>query len=122
VDRNSFGEMVYYNDKFNQISAEQAKKISSSCNAQVSYRLLNTSEEKAENIHARLIGSVPGHWSPLDNVATPMSKLEWFKRKSAAWFLKDDICLYKGNFKGFTSYRKTFKMENMNMEYVPANE
>lgn len=101
TDRNAFGEFIYYSDSFKKISAETAKKISSSCNAQVSYRLLNTSEEKAEDIHSRLIGSVPGHWC-YDKETEILTDRGWVlfdnlndKDKVAAVNIKDRTCEFE---------------------------
>lgn len=52
-------------------TVETAKRISASCCAQVSYRVLNTSKVKALNIWDRLVKSDPIHASPFEHVATP---------------------------------------------------
>lgn len=64
----SISGAIPYRDK---LTANQAKKISVSCCAQVSYRTLNTSIEKATAICDRLAGSVPVHASPFEHIATP---------------------------------------------------
>ena len=51
---------------------QQALAISSSCCAQVSYRKLDDSLEKALDIYARLVESEPVHASPFEHQATPM--------------------------------------------------
>jgi thymidylate synthase ThyX len=61
--------LVYEND----YTVEDAKRISASCCAQVSYRVLNTSKEKALNIWDRLVESDPIHASPFEHVATPIN-------------------------------------------------
>jgi hypothetical protein len=53
-------------------SLDDALAISSSCCAQVSYRVLNDSLEKAKDIFARLVESKPVHASPFEHQATPM--------------------------------------------------
>lgn len=50
---------------------EDALKISSSCCAQVSYRVLNDTLEKAEDIYTKLIESKPCHASPTEHQARP---------------------------------------------------
>lgn len=57
----------YFNDPL-----EEALAISSSCCAQVSYRKLDDSLEKAKMVYDRLVGSVPVHASPFEHQATPM--------------------------------------------------
>lgn len=51
---------------------EDALAISSSCCAQVSYRLLDESLEKAKVIYKKLVDSEPVHASPFEHQATPM--------------------------------------------------
>ena len=62
-DGNGFAEMYTLQD---------ALAISSSCCAQVSYRKLDDSLEKAKMVYDRLVGSVPVHASPFEHQATPM--------------------------------------------------
>ncbi|QNO00225.1 hypothetical protein QGX21_gp101 [Pseudomonas phage phiPsa315] len=51
---------------------EEALAISSSCCAQVSYRKLDDTLEKAQMVYERLVGSEPVHASPFEHQATPM--------------------------------------------------
>lgn len=55
-------------------SLEDALAISSSCCAQVSYRLLDDSLEKARDIFSKLVESKPVHASPFEHQATPMQQ------------------------------------------------
>lgn len=58
------------------VTLEDAIKISCSCCAQVSYRLLNQSIEKALFIYDKLVTSTPVHASPFEHVArVPMGNL-----------------------------------------------
>lgn len=52
---------------------EEAIAISASCCAQVSYRRLDDSLEKAQSIYKRLIESKPAHASPFEHQASPMN-------------------------------------------------
>jgi thymidylate synthase ThyX len=61
------------------IPLEDALAISSSCCAQVSYRRLDDTLEKAQIIFQRLVDSKPVHASPFEHQATPM-KSEQFVR------------------------------------------
>lgn len=54
------------------IPLEDALAISSSCCAQVSYRRLDDTLEKAQMIFQRLVESEPVHASPFEHQATPM--------------------------------------------------
>lgn len=53
-------------------SIEDAISISASCCAQVSYRTLDQSLEKASQIYDRLVGMKPVHASPFEHQATPL--------------------------------------------------
>ncbi len=56
-------------------SLEDALKISSSCCAQVSFRSLDDSLEKADKVFGKLIESEPVHASPTEHQATPMKPI-----------------------------------------------
>lgn len=58
-------------DTFQEISLSEAKKISASLCAQISYRISDFSKEKAEDIYNRLVESKPVHASPFEHQATP---------------------------------------------------
>ena len=116
--RNAHGELRYYDESGKSLTVTEAKAISSSCCAQVSYRRLNKTYDKAMDIYGRLMpedGNL--HATPFEHVATPMSKREWRKRKFAAMFINDDIALFKGNVKGWIQHRKEFSNENNTSEY-----
>ena len=86
------GKVVYsVNDEL--ISAEQALKVSASCCAQVSYRLLDDSLEKADFVYDKLVTSRPIHASPFEHqgMATPDTQ-------------------FSGNLRGFLQYRKTLEV------------
>ena len=107
------------------IDVEDAKKLSVSCAAQVSYRSLDTSLDKAKRIFDKLAGEVPIHASPFEHVATPFSEKEYMMRTSlsrTAQQMKDrydDVqvdphqMMYSGNFFGWTQYRKFLPNENI---------
>ncbi len=104
-----------------KLTLEEAIKISTSCCAQVSYRLLDDSIEKAVKIYDQLVTMTPVHASPFEHVATPM---EWptfdmfteseCEHDKAFHFsdLKDGEHLdskgnfWSGNFKGWEQYRQ----------------
>lgn len=58
--------------KYDIIDLDTAKKISTSCCAQVSYRNLNQTEEKALDIYDKLVKAEVFHASPFEHQATPM--------------------------------------------------
>lgn len=59
----------YFGDDGVEVTLEQAQKISCSSCAQVSYRKLDTSLEKAEDIYDKLAASEPVHASAFEHVA-----------------------------------------------------
>lgn len=56
------------------LTLEEALSVSASCCAQVSYRVLNTSKEKALDIYEKLISGNKVHASPFEHQATPMTE------------------------------------------------
>lgn len=69
----------YWSDKrhIHMGTLEDALAISSSCCAQVSFRLLNDSLDKAKEIFAKLVESEPVHASPFEHQGTPID-IEFF--------------------------------------------
>lgn len=69
----------YYDRGFviqpNEEQLKEALMVSSSCCAQVSYRKLDDSLEKAQMVFQRLIEAKPVHASPFEHQATPMGDL-----------------------------------------------
>lgn len=109
-------EIVYYigdidTDSYQQLTLEQALKVSASCCAQVSYRKTDTSLEKALDIYQRLVDSEPVHASPFEHQATPIVESEGYNRWNEIW--EDGVThadkygnLWSGNFQGFIQYRQ----------------
>lgn len=58
--------------KLVHLSLEDAKAISSSCCAQVSYRVLNATKEKALDVYGKLLTGKKVHASPFEHQATPV--------------------------------------------------
>ncbi|MNZ94511.1 hypothetical protein D3C78_1136220 [compost metagenome] len=93
---------------------EEALAISSSCCAQVSYRLLDDSLDKALNIYARLVESEPVHASPFEHQATPMNMPKWdveAYERGADWeegvtHSDRDGNLWSGNLMGWIQFRQ----------------
>lgn len=68
-----FGSATYHIDG-EMLDLETAKKVDAACCAQVSFRKLDTSIEKALSIYERLAGAEPIHASPFEHAATPMKE------------------------------------------------
>lgn len=88
---------------------EDALAISSSCCAQVSYRLLDDSIEKARMIYKRLVESSPVHASPFEHQATPMKEPQQSDKylwEVGATHLDRGGNLWSGNFQSWIQYRQ----------------
>lgn len=95
---------------------DEAIKISASCCAQISYRSLDTSIEKAMKIYDALVTSKPVHASPFEHLGTPMVECTNETMMNAAtmpstWqagvtHMDKNYNLWSGNFKGWVQYRQ----------------
>lgn len=87
VGRNEAGEIAYgletgeFTEEglkvYDELSLENALKVSSSCCAQVSYRKLDDTLEKAQMVYKRLVDSEPVHASPFEHQATPIKPYKY---------------------------------------------
>lgn len=102
------GQQMFFDEQSNLIDVEKAIKISCSSCAQVSYRKLDTSLEKAEVIYDKLVNSEPVHASAFEHVAQctgiyDMSKLY----NDVGWTHEDKTYdLWSGNFRDWIQYRQ----------------
>lgn len=102
------------------VTLEEAKAISASSCAQISYRNIDNSYDKAMKIYDRLgVGTEHFHASPFEHQGTPMdmmvvdskgfsgrnelSPLTW---QQGITHVDSSYCLWSGNFKGFIQYRQ----------------
>ena len=119
-----FKDGEYWTDEETTVSLEEAKMVSVSCCAQVSYRKLDDTLDKAKKIFGMLnIGSKekPSHSSPLEHQATPMksSSVEHYSNMSVfvdSWepgitHMRKDLSLWSGNLKGWIQFRQTIPNE-----------
>jgi thymidylate synthase ThyX len=102
---------------------EEALAISSSCCAQVSYRKLDDTLEKAEMIYKRLVESEPVHASPFEHQATPYKAVYEGSRD-----INELLCVagtthvdafgrvWSGNFVGWIQHRQLIP-NNVCMQY-----
>lgn len=91
------------------IPLEDALAISSSCCAQVSYRLLDDSIEKARKVYQRLVESTPVHASPFEHCASPMKEPQQTDKylwEDGMTHMDRDGNMWSGNLKGWIQYRQ----------------
>lgn len=98
---------------------EDALAISSSCCAQVSYRRLDDSLEKARNIYNRLIAALPPHFSPFEHQASPMDQTTSFDTKGVT-HMDRQRNYWSGNFKNWIQHRQLI-MDDLNIEHMTAS-
>lgn len=103
--------MPYYEDGYwspsiSKHNLEDAKAISSSCCAQVSYRKLDDTLEKAKLIYDRLITSEPVHASPFEHQAYPVDQLSDWKNIPGATHIDKDNVVWSGNFRNWIQNRQ----------------
>lgn len=92
-------------------SLEDALAISSSCCAQVSYRLLDDSIEKARMVYKRLVESSPVHASPFEHQATPVDYVHCcdtteLSTIDGATHIDREGNVWSGNFKSWIQHRQ----------------
>jgi thymidylate synthase ThyX len=98
-----------YTSNGEPISLEDALKLSSSCCAQVSYRNLNDSLEKAIDIYDKLVGSTHKHASPFEHQGTPIALhttsnvVQWEK---GVTHMDRSSQLWSGNLRGWVQHRQ----------------
>lgn len=107
--RDSNGVLRYYSNDL-ELTLEQAKKVSASCCAQVSYRALDESLGKAEMIYDKLITSQPIHASPIEHQATPV--ITWWQEGVS--HIDREGNQWSGNFRDWIQHRKLIPGESKN--------
>lgn len=114
--RNRFGTMEYLDQQGEPMTLVDARVVSASCCAQVSYRKTDDSLDKARRVFSQLIESVPAHASPIEHQATPMPFDVMCAYEPETW--ADGIThvsangdLWSGNLRGWIQFRKTIPTE-----------
>jgi len=93
------------------VTLSDALKVSASCAAQASFRKADESIEKARNIYAKLIESVPVHASPVEHCAKPMpvascKNIKELSLINGATHIDKSGYVWSANFKGWVQYRQ----------------
>jgi hypothetical protein len=114
--RNSRDRLEYFDQTGETLTALEARVVSASCCAQVSYRRSDYSVEKAKKIFAQLIESEPCHASPVEHQATPMSleSMDCFDPETwqaGVTHVSANGDLWSGNLRGWVQFRKTIPGE-----------
>ena len=94
-----------------EVSLEEARMVSASCCAQVSYRKTDDSLEKAKMVYSRLIDSEPVHASPVEHQATPMICTATHLGDDRVWepgitHVDRKGNYWSGNFQGWIQFRQ----------------
>ena len=112
------GEQRFLSDEITTL--EEAQKVSASCCAQVSFRMMNESLDVALRVYDKLVSSVPVHASPFEHQAAPIGDIQWeFSldgTESTNKNMPEGIThedregyLWSGNLRGFIQYRQLIK-------------
>lgn len=112
---------------WDELTSEEAIKVSCARCAAVSYRNEGYGLEKSLEVYERLLGSDKKHASAFEHVASPMQASDWNyspnvdtvndPKFSSTWEVGVSHAdregnLWSGNFKGWIQYRKTIYGEN----------
>lgn len=90
-----------------ELKLEDARMISASCCAQVSYRKNDDTLEKARMIFDRLVNTSPVHASPVEHQATPIPNIASFEVwPQGVTHQRRDRSYWSGNFQGWIQFRQ----------------
>lgn len=100
-------------DKPVMLTEEEAKAISASCCAQVSYRVLNNTKDKALDIYEKLLSGNKVHASPFEHVCTPMIHASCDELGEGRFAWEDGVThvdrkgrFWSGNLRGWVQLRQ----------------
>lgn len=101
-------QLHYLDEHDKYITMEEARMISASCCAQVSYRKNDGSLEKASMVFDRLINSVPVHASPVEHIATPIfpEDIPTYLNIKGITHVDTKGVPYSGNLRGWIQFRQ----------------
>jgi thymidylate synthase ThyX len=108
------GNTVYSTESDGVLLIEDALKVSAACCAQVSYRTMNDTLDKAQSIYSRLIESDPKHASPVEHQGKVMARNEfpWDNPwEEGVTHIRRDGSLWSANFRGWIQARQLIANE-----------
>lgn len=108
------GDFLHYYLDGEEITLEQAIRISASCSAQTSYRKHDTSIEKANDIFEKLVKADVVHSSPFEHLATPVNGGIDNQRGITRYSAKGPAQAWSGNLREWISYRHTMPHNTCN--------
>ena len=107
------GKDLYYDSNDNLLTLEEAKQISASCCAQVSYRKLNDSKDKAIEIYERLFSGSKPHLSPVEHQGTPIPVDKYYNlgEDKGVTHMDNKGDFWSANFKGWIQLRQSMAQD-----------
>ncbi|AIM40745.1 putative thymidylate synthase [Idiomarinaceae phage 1N2-2] len=104
-ERDADGRLRYYSES-REVSLADAINISMSCAAQTSYRRLDVTLEKADDIIGKLFNGRKVHASPSEHPATPIQHCGDAPWPGGVTHMNREGVLWSGNFRGFIQHRQ----------------
>lgn len=101
----SKGKQIFLNPNGDELDIKTALKVSASCCAQVSYRRLDDSVEKALEIYNKLFSGPKPHMSPTEHQAKVPPKYADFRTPGITHMDRNGNA-WSGNLKNFVQYRQ----------------
>ena len=106
--------LIYQDNNGEEITLKEALEVSASCCAQISYRRLDDTFEKAMEIYARLFNGAKPHFSPAEHqgIAMKETKLQKYqafipeKWEEGVSHVDCEGFFWSANLKGFIQHRK----------------
>lgn len=112
VERGCDGDLIYFTETkihdetiYEYLTESDALKVSASCCAQVSYRLADTSLDKARMIYDMLVDSKPVHASPFEHQGKPMDNETDLDSEGVTGY-NNSLGYTSGNFFGWIQHRQ----------------
>ena len=115
---NGDAELMYIVDNVG-VSLEDALSVSTSCCAQVSYRSIDNSYNKAMDVYTKLgLNTEHAHLSPTEHQGTPIPENMWtaYGCNMIYWaegitHVDKDCNLWSGNFDGWIQHRQLIELK-----------